>query len=46
MERSTDEFGGRLGRLEVKLAELQRSNRARKKDVLGAYVDVGVPHPG
>jgi hypothetical protein len=40
MEYSTEEFGGRLGRLELKLTELQRSNR-RLRLMLGALVLTG-----
>ena len=40
MERSTDEFSGRLGRLELKLGELQRSNRQLRL-MIGALVLTG-----
>jgi hypothetical protein len=40
MECSTEEFGGRLSRLELKLAALQRSNR-RLRLMLGALVLTG-----
>lgn len=40
MECSTDEFGGRLGRLELKLAGLQRSNR-RMRLMIGALLLTG-----